>query len=71
MKAAVLILISIAGIAYNIRGFRKALLGIQLKNKTEPEAWKRVANYPTTVIWYAYLFVFFVGLTVNNLIFTD
>ncbi|HSQ43258.1 MAG TPA: hypothetical protein VLM37_13340 [Fibrobacteraceae bacterium] len=69
MKAIILILITLVGVWFNWRHLRKALHQIGEKNKTEPSSFKRAMNYPLTVVWYGYLFAFFVGLTVNNLVF--
>ncbi len=65
-----LIIASIAGTLVSVFYLRKNLIRISEKNILEPKAYKRVLNYPLTVIWYGYLIVFFVGLSVNNLIFT-
>ena len=65
-----LIIASIAGTLVSVFYLRKNLIRISEKNTLEPKAYKRVLNYPLTVIWYGYLIVFFVGLSVNNLIFT-
>ena len=54
----------LAGCAYF---FRKNILVIREKNKNEPKAYKRKLNYVLTGLWYGYLTVFFIGLTVNNL----
>jgi len=63
-----LILSSLAGILASFWYFRKNLIQIRIRNQSEPSAAKRALNYPLTVIWYCYLFVFFIGLSVNNLI---
>lgn len=65
----ILILISIAGTIGSLFYFRKNLLRIRKKNESEPKPYKRALNYPLTCLWYGYLLVFFIGLTVNNLIF--
>jgi hypothetical protein len=62
-----LILISLAGLFLSGRYFLKNLRAIELKNKNEKAVWKKILNYPFTVIWYSYLLIFFVCLTVNNL----
>lgn len=66
MIYVLLILASIIGIALSVFYLRKNVVRIKEKNKTEPKAYKRVINYALTVLWYGYLLVFFVGLTVNN-----
>ena len=62
-----LILFSLLGLAASGFYFWKNLKAIELKNKNEKSAAKKFFNYPFTVIWYSYLLVFFVCLTVNNL----
>jgi len=61
-----LILVSLAGFFLSGRYFLKNLKTIEFKNRTEKSALKRFLNYPFTVIWYSYLLIFFVCLTVNN-----
>jgi len=61
-----LILISLAGLFLSGWYFLKNLKSIEIKNRTEKGRLKRFLNYPFTVIWYSYLLVFFVCLTVNN-----
>ena len=39
----------------------------ELNGGKKPKAYKRASNYILTGLWYGYLLVFFVGLTVNNL----
>ena len=62
-----LILVSLAGFYLSARYFLKNLKAIELRNRSEKYAWKRALNYPFTVIWYSYLLIFFICLTVNNL----
>ena len=57
----------LAGLAVCAYFCRKNVLAIHEKNKSEPKAYKRGLNYVLTALWYGYLTVFFVGLTVNNL----
>ena len=66
MIYVLLILASIIGIALSVFYLRKNVVRIKEKNKTEPKTYKRVMNYALTALWYGYLLVFFVGLTVNN-----
>jgi len=61
------ILVSLAGFYLSARYFLKNLKAIEIKNRSERNSWKRALNYPFTVIWYSYLLIFFVCLTVNNL----
>ncbi len=57
-------LVGLAGCAYFAR---KNILVIREKNKNEPKAYKRKLNYVLTGLWYGYLTIFFLGLTINNL----
>lgn len=61
-----LILISLAGFFLSGFYFLKNLKLIELKNRNERSVLKRFLNYPFTVIWYTYLLIFFICLTVNN-----
>lgn len=63
------VLASLAGIAGTIFFMRKNFLSIKEKNKEEPRAYKRGLNYALSGLWYGYLLVFFVGLSVNNFFF--
>lgn len=69
MAYALLILVSILGIAVSFLYLRKNIVRIKEKNKSEPKAYKRGLNYVLTGLWYGYLFVFFAGLTINNILF--
>lgn len=69
MTYALLILATIIGLAVSAFFLRKNILVIKEKNKKEPKAYKRGLNYVLTGLWYGYLIIFFVGLTVNNLFF--
>jgi bacteriorhodopsin len=70
LAISLLLIASVAGTLVSVLYLRKNLVRISQKNETEPKAYKRVLNYPLTVIWYGYLIIFFIGLSVNNLIFT-
>lgn len=59
-------LIGLAGCAYYCRN---SVLAIIEKNKNEPKAYKRVCNHILNALWYGYLTIFFIGLTVNNIFF--
>jgi len=59
-------LISLAGFLLSGWYFFKNLKTIEIKNRKERNGLKRFLNYPFTVIWYCYLLIFFVCLTVNN-----
>ncbi|MCQ2097101.1 MAG: hypothetical protein MJY87_04050 [Fibrobacter sp.] len=67
MTYVLLILATLAGLALCFYFCRKNVLVIREKNKNEPKAYKRKLNYVFTGLWYGYLTVFFIGLTINNL----
>lgn len=67
MAYVLLIIASLIGIAVSVFYLRKNIIRIREKNKNEPKAYKQASNYILTGLWYGYLLVFFVGLTVNNL----
>ncbi len=69
LSTILLILVSLAGTAGTAYYFRRNLVRIAEKNKSIDSKSKRILNYPLTILWYGYLLVFFVGLSVNNLIF--
>lgn len=69
LSGLVLILLSLVGTAGTLFYFRRNLIRIAERNRTIESKPKRALNYPLTVLWYGYLLVFFVGLSVNNLIF--
>ena len=64
-----LILASLIGTAGTFFFLKRNLIRIAEKNKAIESKSKRMLNYALTILWYGYLFVFFVGLSVNNLIF--
>jgi undecaprenyl pyrophosphate phosphatase UppP len=68
MAAILVVLSSIAGLALSWYYLRKNWAEIKKKNESETSEWKKRYNYVWTTLWYGYLFAFFVGLTVNNLI---
>ena len=67
MAYVLLILATLAGLAVCFFFCRKNILAIREKNKKEPKAYKRKLNYVFTGLWYGYLAVFFLGLTLNNI----
>lgn len=66
MSYVLMILASLVGLAGCAYFLRKNILAIREKNKNEPKAYKRKLNYVLTYLWYGYLIIFFIGLTVNN-----
>ncbi len=69
MAYVLLILATIIGLGACAFFLRKNIIAIREKNKNEPKAYKRGLNYVLTGLWYGYLAIFFVGLTVNNIFF--
>lgn len=69
MAYVLLIIASLIGLGISLFFLRKNVIRIREKNKNEPKAYKRKLNYVLTGLWYGYLIVFFVGLTINNTIF--
>ena len=67
MAYVLLILATLIGLAICAYFLRKNILVIREKIKNEPKAYKRGLNYVLTGLWYGYLAVFFIGLTVNNI----
>ena len=67
MAYVLLILATLAGLAVCAYFLRKNIIAIREKNKNEPKAYKRGLNYVLTGLWYGYLAVFFIGLTINNI----
>ncbi|MCL4100484.1 hypothetical protein SAMN05720766_101306 [Fibrobacter sp. UWH9] len=68
MTYVLLILASLIGLAACAFYLRKNIIVIKEKNKNEPKAYKRGMNYVLTGLWYGYLIIFFVGLTINNIV---
>jgi hypothetical protein len=69
MAYVLLIIATLIGLGISLFFLRKNVIRIREKNKNEPKAYKRKLNYVLTGLWYGYLIVFFVGLTINNTIF--
>jgi hypothetical protein len=68
VKAIILILLGGVGMYFSVRHFRRNWREYRSKPKGSVKAWDLVANYGLGFLWFAYLFVFFGGLIVNNLI---
>ena len=69
MAYVLLIIATLIGLGISLFFLKKNVIRIREKNKNEPKAYKRKLNYVLTGLWYGYLIVFFVGLTINNTIF--
>lgn len=68
MKIALLVLLSAAGIWYNVRSTRSwwSHQKTVLPRPSDVYGW---AGVGFSALWYAFLFVFFAGLTLNNTLF--
>ncbi|MCB9495356.1 MAG: hypothetical protein H6686_00525 [Fibrobacteria bacterium] len=68
MKILLLLALSAGGIWYNFRATRHwwALQKQHLPEASDIAGW---ANLAFSGVWYAFLFVFFAGLTLNNTLF--
>ena len=68
LKIMSLILIGGVGMVFSFRHLRKHWMDYRSKAKGSVKVWDLVFNYGLSFVWFAYLFVFFAGLIVNNLI---
>jgi hypothetical protein len=68
MDSFFVVLTSLAGFWLSWHFLKKNLGQIKEKNALIQSPYKRSLNYPFTLIWFGYLFVFFAGLIINNLI---
>ncbi len=68
LKAVVLILIGAAGMSFSFRHLGRNWKDYRCKPKGSVKAMDLVFNYGLSFLWFAYLFVFFAGLIVNNLL---
>jgi hypothetical protein len=67
IQAILLILVGAAGIWFTARHLRKNWLEIRARKGTTKVS-DIVLNQGLSLVWFGYLFVFFVGLIVNNLL---
>jgi hypothetical protein len=67
IQAILLILVGGAGIWFTARHLRKNWLEIRARKGTTKVS-DIVLNQGLSLVWFGYLFVFFVGLIVNNLL---
>lgn len=68
-SSILIVLVSIFGLGLSVFYLKKNLIRIALKNKSIDKPAQKVLNYPLTLLWYGYLIAFFIGLTLNNLVF--
>ncbi len=67
MSLAILLIVGIPLLIYSVRHTVLSFQNIREKNKTVPQYWKRMVNWPLGLIWSACLLTFSIGLLVNNL----
>ena len=68
IKALFLIVFGGIGMGFSIRHFRRNWKDYRVKPKGSVKAMDLIFNYGLSFLWFAYLFVFFAGLIVNNLL---
>ena len=68
LKGIVLVLIGGVGMAFSLRHLGRNWKDYRSKAKGSVKALDLVFNYGLSFLWFAYLFVFFAGVIVNNLI---
>ena len=68
LKAIVLILAGGVGMTFSLRHLGRNWQEYRGKSKGSVKTWDLLFNYGLSFLWFAYLFVFFAGLIVNNLV---
>ena len=68
IKTLLLILVGVIGMGFSIRYLGRNWKDYRAKSKGSVKAMDLVFNYGLSFLWFAYLFAFFAGLIVNNLI---
>jgi hypothetical protein len=68
IKILLLLIAGGFGMVFSARHLRRNWREYRGKPKGSVKAWDLVFNYGLSFLWFAYLFVFFAGLIVNNLI---
>ena len=68
LKAIALVLIGVVGMGFSLRHLGENWKDYRGKPKGSVKAWDLAFNYGLSFLWFAYLFVFFAGIIVNNLI---
>ncbi len=68
LKWIVLVLIGGAGMGFSLRHLGRNWKDYRDKPKGSVKTWDLAFNYGLSFLWFAYLFVFFAGIIVNNLI---
>lgn len=67
-KIILLVLVGSLGMVFSFRHLRKHWQDYKSKSKGSVKIWDLLFNYGLSFVWFAYLFVFFAGLIVNNLL---
>jgi len=67
-KALILIFVGAVGMWFSFRHLGRNWQDYRSKPKGSVKAWDLVFNYGLGFLWFAYLFVFFGGIIVNNLL---
>ena len=68
LRAIALVLIGGVGMGFSLRHLGRNWKEYRSKAKGSVKAWDLAFNYGLSFLWFAYLFVFFAGIIVNNLI---
>ena len=68
LKIILLVATGAIGMTFSLRHLKKHWLDYRSKPKGSVKALDLLFNYGLSFVWFAYLFVFFAGLIVNNLL---
>lgn len=68
LKVFLLVVVGGLGMAFSLRHLGKNWQDYRGKSKGSVKVLDLVLNYGLGFLWFAYLFVFFAGLIVNNLL---
>lgn len=67
MRTVLILFFGLGGLWLTFSYFRKNWAEIRLKTAGRMRWEDKALNYPLMFLWFGYLFVFFLGLIVNNL----
>lgn len=68
LQAVLLVLVGGAGIWFSARHLRRNWRDLRARPKGTLKAGEVILNYGLSFLWFGFLFAFFTGLIVNNLI---
>ena len=68
LKVVLLVGAGTTGMVFSFRHLKKHWMDYRSKTKGSVKIFDLIFNYGLSFLWFAYLFVFFAGLIVNNLI---